>query len=723
MNQFTDNKECQPTRRDKKTNPWFIVALVATAATVFLATQRFDRPPPLPRSAPPANTGETPPDFVSVVARLGAGVVKVENLTEDGKVLKTGTGFFAGPDGTVVTCHHVVEGAKRIRVSTLTGAEFKNNGVLLADPKIDLAILGVEASGVAAVSLADDQSAAVGMPIAILGNPLGLSGSLSTGVVSAIRSVKGYDFPAIQVSAAVSPGSSGGPVVDGEGRLLGMVSAKMQEGEAIGFALPVGLIRQALQKVREAPPQVGSTSARKTVLDLAKAKYRPSRELAADPAWDETKLPENASQRLAVLKRFATSYPDDSYLRIQLARAIDEDGDSEAAFLAFASIFKTDPSNRLALRGICDANMSYEAQIPFLRAGITSDSLNFNARILLSTAQSYQRDYLAAWLTATKGSDIAPYDLATLSEALNKSLGYMLHDDHYAREKKRLVDTLEIAIYNIEKIIGVRSVASAARRVWDEETPAALADFAVIVKSQPDIALPYLHELIEIGVAGRPGVTALFKAEGGKKLLAIHDSAVSSPSPLAEAYFLDPAAADCREGLLLSATCDATNSVRMEGIVDVHPFDELAMIWLLAMGEAGDYRTSMLEPKMVVDLNKLRVDYFLSRRKLAGLGESVVDAKPVTPVLFTYWLAWEKDRLQDLAGATDAAKGSSPDPSEAAVLKNLEEIPSKTSAIANVRELVRSGKISGKISGKFSWDYYGKDVAAKAAKAFEASAR
>ena len=713
MNQFTENNKSQGTHRDKKTNRWLIVAVVATAAMVFLATQRVARQPQS-RPAPPASTSETPPDFVTVVARLGLGVVKVENLAEDGKVLKTGTGFFASPDGTVVTCHHVVEGAKSIRVSTLTGAEFKNNGVLLADPKIDLAILGVQASSVAAVSLADDQSAVVGMPVAILGNPLGLSGSLSTGVVSAIRSVKGYDFPAIQVSAAVSPGSSGGPVVDREGRLLGMVSAKMREGEAIGFALPVGLIRQALQKVREAPARIGSTSARKTVLDLAKAKYRPSPELAADPAWDEAKLPENASQRLAVLKRFATSYPDDSYLHIQIARSIEEDGDREAAFLAFASIFKTDPSNRLALRGICDANMSYEAQIPFLRAGITSDSLNFNARILLSTAQSYQRDYLAAWLTATKGSDIAPYDLATLSAALDKSLGYMLHDDHYAREKKSLVDTLEIAIYNIKKIIGVRRVATAASRVFDEETPAALADFVVIVKSQPEIALPYLHELIEIANFKRPGVTALLKGEGGKELLAIRDAAVNSPSPLAEAYFLDPAAADWQEGMLLSAVSDATNRVRMEGIFGaVAPFDELGVIWLLAMGETGDFRSSILKPDMVVNLNKLRADYFLSRRKLARLDESAVDAKPVVPVIFTYWLAWEKDRLQNLAEATG---DSSPGPSSAeAVLKNLDGIPSKPLATENVRELIRSGK--------FSWDYYGKDVALKAAKAFDASAR
>jgi S1-C subfamily serine protease len=714
MKQFTDNEKCETLPRNKNTNLWPIVALVATAAAVFLATQHSTKQPALSRLPPLANTNETPPDFVSVVARLGAAVVKVENLAEDGKILKTGTGFFASPDGAVVTCHHVVEGASNIRVCTLTGAEFKNNGVLLADPKIDIAILGVEASGVASVPLADDQSAAVGMPVAILGNPLGLSGSLSTGVVSALRSVKGYDFPAIQVSAAVSPGSSGGPVVDREGRLLGMVSAKMPEGESIGFALPVGLIRQALQKVREAPARVGSKSAPKTVLDLAKAKYRPSWELSSDPAWDERKLPEIASQRIAILRRFATSYPHDSYLRIQLARAIKEDGDSKAAFLAFVSIFKTDPSNRLALQGICDTNLSYEAQIPFLRTGITSDSLNFNARTLLSTAQSYQRDYLAAWLTAAKGSDIAPYDLKTLSNALDKWLGYNLHDDYHARERQMFVRSLELTIYQVKKIIAVRRLATAASRVFDEETPDALADFSHLVESQPEIMLPYLHELIEIAKVKRPGVTALLKGDGGKEILALYNAAVKTPSPLAEAYFLDPAAADWQEGLLLSAVSDATNRVKMEGIFGaVAPFDELGMIWLLAMGEAGDFRTSILKPDIVFDLNKLKVEYFLSRQKLARLDESAVDVKPVIPVIFTYWLAWEKDRLQNLP---EAEEGSSAGPGGAeAILKNLGEIPSKTLAIENVRELIRSGR--------FSWDYYGKDVALKAAKAFEASAR
>ncbi|MEI6177549.1 MAG: trypsin-like peptidase domain-containing protein, partial [Verrucomicrobiota bacterium] len=660
---------------------------------------------------------ENPPDFVAVAAGLAAGVVKIENLGEDGKVLKTGTGFFASSDGTVVTCHHVVEGAKKIRVLTLTGAEFKNKGILMTDPKIDLAILEIEADGIAPFPLADDRSAVVGMPVAILGNPLGLSGSLSTGVVSAIRPVKGYDFPAIQVSAAVSSGSSGGPVVDSVGRLLGMVSAKMREGEALGFAIPVGLIRQSLQKARETPTRIASTSARRTVLDLAKAKYRPSPELAADPTWDEAKLPENASQRIAVLKRFASSYPDDSYLRIQIARAIKEDGDSEAAFLAFASIFKNDPSNRLALRGICEANMSYEAQIPFLRVGITSDSLNFNARILLSTVQCYQRDYLAAWLTATKGSDIAPYDLKTLSEGLDRLLGLMLHDDYYARDKETFAVTLEGVIDKVEKIIGVRGVASAAVRVLAEETPAALADFAALVESQPDIALPYLHELIEIGVAGRPGVTALFKAESGKKLLALRDAAVNSPSPLAEAYFLDPAAVDWRRGLLHSAIIDATYRVKMERDYDVvAPFDELAMIWLLVMGETGDFRTSILKPDMIARLDKLRTEYFRTRRQLAKLDESDKDGKPVTPILFTYWLAWEKDRLQELA-RVPATEGDSPPVASnwAPVLKDIKGIPSKTAAKESVREWIRSGE--------FRWDYYGKDVALQAAKAFEATAQ
>lgn len=276
------------------------------------------------------------------------------------------------------------------------------------------------------------------------------------------------------------------------------------------------------------------------------------------------------------------------------------------------------------------------------------------------------------------------------------------------------VRSLELTIYQVKKIIAVRRLATAASRVFDEETPDALADFSHLFESQPEIMLPYLHELIEIAKLKRLGVTALLKGDGGKEILALYNAAVNTPSPLAEAYFLDPAAADWQEGLLLSAVSDATNRVKMEGIFGaVAPLDELGMILLLAMGEAGDFRTSILKPDMVFDLNKLKVEYFLSRQKLARLDESAVDVKPVIPVIFTYWLAWEKDRLQNLP---EAEEGSSAGPGGAeAILKNLGEIPSKTLAIENVRELIRSGK--------FSWDYYGKDVALKAAKAFEASAR
>jgi S1-C subfamily serine protease len=157
-----------------------------------------------------------------------------------------GSGFVIDPDGTIVTNSHVVEGARSISVELADGTELDAE-VLGRDAGRDLAVLSVDSDEqLTALELGDSAGIGVGDPVVAIGNALGLEGDLTvtTGIVSA----KGRDVAVrsgltlndmIQTDAAINPGNSGGPLVDAEGRVVGINSAGAQGAQSIGFAIPI----------------------------------------------------------------------------------------------------------------------------------------------------------------------------------------------------------------------------------------------------------------------------------------------------------------------------------------------------------------------------------------------------------------------------------------------------------------------------------------------------
>ncbi|GAB4269872.1 MAG: trypsin-like peptidase domain-containing protein [Deferrisomatales bacterium] len=155
-----------------------------------------------------------------------------------------GSGVIIRPDGTILTNEHVINNASRIRVTLSTGEEYEAE-LVGADSRTDLAVLRVEGKGaLPTVEVGTSADLMPGETVIAIGNPFGLSHTVTTGVVSALnRTIRGAndrvytDF--IQTDASINPGNSGGPLLNILGQLVGINSAIYQSAEGIGFAIPV----------------------------------------------------------------------------------------------------------------------------------------------------------------------------------------------------------------------------------------------------------------------------------------------------------------------------------------------------------------------------------------------------------------------------------------------------------------------------------------------------
>ena len=163
-----------------------------------------------------------------------------------------GSGFVWSSDGIIVTNNHVVEGASRITVNFNNGTQMAAK-LIGVDPDSDLAVLRVDAKKLPSAPIGVSSDLMIGESVVAVGNPFGLSGTVTTGVVSALgRSVPSQDQSRtftdfIQTDASINPGNSGGPLLNIEGKVIGINVAIYQNAQGIGFAIPVDRARKVIQ--------------------------------------------------------------------------------------------------------------------------------------------------------------------------------------------------------------------------------------------------------------------------------------------------------------------------------------------------------------------------------------------------------------------------------------------------------------------------------------------
>lgn len=163
----------------------------------------------------------------------------------------SGSGVVVRADGYVLTNNHVVDGAQSLRVAFADGSSYEAS-VVGRDPLVDLAVVHIPATNLPVPALGDSSTLRVGQMAIAIGNPLGLAFSVTAGVISAVgrllpSRLGRFIEDVIQTDAALNPGNSGGPLVDSQGRVIGINTAIIQHAQGICFAIPINAARRDLE--------------------------------------------------------------------------------------------------------------------------------------------------------------------------------------------------------------------------------------------------------------------------------------------------------------------------------------------------------------------------------------------------------------------------------------------------------------------------------------------
>jgi S1-C subfamily serine protease len=164
-----------------------------------------------------------------------------------------GSGFILDKTGHILTNNHVIDNAQRVEVTLSDKHKYKAT-VVVVDKGHDLALLQINAPNLTPATLSESSGLIVGQRVYALGNPFGLSGTMTRGIISAIRSIRGPGGnpieDAIQTDAAVNPGNSGGPLLNSRGEVIGITTLIANNGadqsSGIGFAIPINTAKQVL---------------------------------------------------------------------------------------------------------------------------------------------------------------------------------------------------------------------------------------------------------------------------------------------------------------------------------------------------------------------------------------------------------------------------------------------------------------------------------------------
>lgn len=200
-------------------------------------------------SRPLSHTAQLAPvrkDIPAIAKAANGSIVSIVMSNDKGKAIAQGTGFVVSRDGLIVTNYHVIaEGSSA--VAKLPDGEFYSvDGVLAFDKVRDVAIIKAHGKTFRTLALGNSDRVEVGEEVVAIGNPLSLESTVSNGIVSGMRTAQELGGKFLQVTAPISPGSSGGPLFNMAGEVIGITTLYLKGGENLNFAIPINDAKRLL---------------------------------------------------------------------------------------------------------------------------------------------------------------------------------------------------------------------------------------------------------------------------------------------------------------------------------------------------------------------------------------------------------------------------------------------------------------------------------------------
>ena len=365
-----------------------------------------------------------PLDLPLLAKRVSPSVLRLSVHDATQREIASGTGFIVSEDGRVVTNHHVIKGAASITAKADNGASYAVEGILIDAAEEDLAVLKLAASRLPVLSLGDSGKVQVGDRIAVVGSPLGLENTLSDGIVSARRKMEsGRDW--LQITAPISPGSSGSPVVNQRGEVVGVATKELKGGQALNFAQPVERVIALLASVAQDAQPV-ALSKRQSAGE-AKPGVDPISEDPDHEAFEAAILHGGFAKGLKHIRKALERHPTSAKGHADLALCYRMTNYKDEAVAAFKQSLKLDPTQGIVWLnlGALYAEMGRQRDaISAFRAALTlTDREPVRLVCLRGLADIYaESDFAAALRTSLEIVKLAPDDTTTWSWIVTYSL-------------------------------------------------------------------------------------------------------------------------------------------------------------------------------------------------------------------------------------------------------------------------------------------------------------
>ena len=185
-------------------------------------------------------------DIPSIAKASNGSIVSIVMSDKDGKPIAQGTGFVVSKDGLIVTNYHVIAEGSSAVAKLPDGAIYLLEGVIASDKKRDVAVVRAAGKNFHPLTLGNSDRVEVGQEVVAIGNPLSLESTVSNGIISGIRTADDLGGRLVQVTAPISPGSSGGPLFSMTGEVVGITTLYLKGGENLNFAIPINDAKRLL---------------------------------------------------------------------------------------------------------------------------------------------------------------------------------------------------------------------------------------------------------------------------------------------------------------------------------------------------------------------------------------------------------------------------------------------------------------------------------------------